>query len=102
MGQPILVPIIENIHQKVFDAASKPSALKMTEWHTCDTTHCRAGWVIVLAGEEGSKLEKFFCTALAALKIYKASGYEDITFEDFYKTNEEALEDMKQLAEKEV
>ncbi len=29
---------------------SKPGALDMSRWHTCDTTHCLAGWAQVLSG----------------------------------------------------
>ena len=35
-----------------------PSALDMSDWHKCATTHCMAGWGIHLAGPEGYKLEK--------------------------------------------
>src|SRR6266542_829900 len=48
---------IENIHQAVYAAASQPNSLAMNEWHTCKNTHCRAGWVVTLAGEAGGKLE---------------------------------------------
>ena len=70
----------------------------MSMWHTCDTTHCRAGWVTFLAGEPGKKLESFFNTELAAMLIYKESGYE-INPCRFYDSNEVALEDMRKLAE---
>jgi len=68
--------------------------------HTCERTHCRAGWVITLAGEAGSKLEEFFNWELAAMKIYDASapGYK-IHPARFYDTNTAALADMKALAE---
>lgn len=51
------VPIIENIHQKILEAVSVPKAFDMSTWHTCETTHCRAGWVVHLAGEAGKALE---------------------------------------------
>jgi hypothetical protein len=69
-----LYPIIENIHQKVFRAASSPNALNMGDWHTCDTTHCRAGWVEHLAGEEGKALARKTSTLFAAMMIYDASS----------------------------
>jgi hypothetical protein len=40
------VPKIENIHQCVLEAVSHPNALHMDKWHSCNTTHCRAGWVV--------------------------------------------------------
>ena len=30
----------------------------MGSWHACETTHCRAGWAIHLAGKAGYDLEK--------------------------------------------
>ena len=71
----------------------------MDTWHTCKNTHCRAGWVVTLAGEAGKKLEARFDTLLAAMKIYDAS---DPSFKinpcRFFDDNEEALADMKKLA----
>jgi hypothetical protein len=73
----------------------------MDTWHTCETTHCRAGWVVTLAGEQGKKLESFFNTELAAMLIYKKSGYK-INPCRFYDSNDAALEDMRKLAEQEA
>jgi hypothetical protein len=75
----------------------------MCDVHACATTHCRAGWVVTLAGEAGRKLEEFFGWELAAIKIYDAScpGYE-INPCRFYDSNEAALADMKRLAEEEA
>ena len=97
---PPPVPIIPDIHKAVYEASSHPGSLAMQNVHTCDNTHCRAGWVITLAGEAGHKLEEFFNWELAAMKIYDASapGYK-INPERFYDSNAEALADMKALAE---
>jgi hypothetical protein len=92
------VPRIENIHQKVWEAVSRPMALDMGNWHTCETTHCRAGWVVHLAGEAGYALERFHNTELAATLIYYESGYH-INPGRFYDGNSAAIEDMKRLAE---
>jgi len=73
----------------------------MGDWHTCDTTHCRAGWVVHLAGEAGYALERYHNTALAALLIYRASG-ASISPTRFYESEEVALADMKRLAEEEA
>ena len=51
-----------------------------------------------MAGAEGKALEKFFNTELAAMLIYNASGYK-INPSRFYDSNEDALEDMRKLAE---
>ena len=71
----------------------------MSSWHTCGTTHCRAGWVVTLAGDEGKALESFYNTELAAMFIYDAScpGFK-INPCRFYDTNEDSLADMKKLA----
>jgi hypothetical protein len=72
----------------------------MDSWHTCEKKHCRAGWVIALAGPEGRALEQFFDTPLAAMKIYDAScpGFM-INPARFFDDNDKALADMKALAE---
>lgn len=84
----------------MYAAASHLGALDMSTWH-CGTTHCRAGWVCTLAGEEGKKLEQFFNTELAAMLIYKQSGYE-INPCRFYDSSYAAMADMKRLAEEEA
>ena len=48
--------------------------------------------------KEGKKLESFFNTELAAMLIYRESGYK-INPARFYDSNEDALADMKKLAE---
>ena len=97
----IKIPKIENIHQKIYAAASSPNALDMSKPHTCKTTHCRAGWVVALAGEDGFELEKRFNWELAAMLIYRESG-SPINPARFYDSNDVALADMKALAEKEA
>jgi uncharacterized protein YjbI with pentapeptide repeats len=95
------VPIIPNIHNAVYNAASAPGALNMSHWHTdCGTTHCRAGWVTVLAGEAGRNLEEHVGTASAAYLIYRKSDPSPYPL-NFYADNETALADMKRMAEKE-
>ena len=69
----------------------------MGNWHVCDTTHCRAGWVVHLAGEAGYALEKQTSTLFAAMQIYKVSGHL-INPGRFYDSNEDALADMAKLA----
>jgi len=95
------VPVIENIHQKVLEAVSKPNALNMDTWHTCDTTHCRAGWVVFLAGEEGRKLERKTSTAFAAMQIYHKSSPIRVSPVRFYEDNKKAMADIKRCAEEE-
>jgi hypothetical protein len=101
---PPPVPVIPNIHQAVYAAASNPESLNMGDWHTCENTHCRAGWVVHLAGEAGYALEKFFDPVVAAMKIYDASApnLPKISPVHFFDSNEDALADMKRAAEAEA
>ena len=69
----------------------------MASFHSCSTTHCRAGWAIHLAGDAGYELEKKTSSVFAAMQIYKASGYE-ISPVRFYESDEVAMADMRRLA----
>ena len=92
--------MVADLHQKVYESAAKPEALVMATWHTCETTHCRAGWVVHIAGERGKALEAFFNTELAAMKIYDASCPSYIINPArFFDSDADALADMKRLAE---
>jgi hypothetical protein len=72
----------------------------MGDWHKCAKTHCRAGWAVTLAGEAGAALESFYDTPLAAMMIYDASDPAfKINPARFFDENDEALADMKRLAE---
>jgi len=92
---------IEGIHSKVYEAAAQPGALDMSTWH-CGTTHCRAGWVVELAGGAGKALEWAMGTPAAAAMIYLASDPKIEKMPDFYCDNATALADMKRLADAEV
>lgn len=95
------MPIIPDIHKAVYAAASNPGSLNMREVHQCANTHCRGGWVVTLAGDAGKALERFYNWELAAMMIYDASdpNYR-INPAHFYDSNENALADMKRLAER--
>lgn len=100
-GIPLRVPdapVIANIHQRLWTAVAEPGAFRMGQWH-CGTTHCRAGWVVELSGEHGRKLEEIFNTELAAMLIYRASGFV-INPARFHDTDEAALIDIRRLAER--
>ena len=96
------IPTIKYIHQTIYAAASQPGALNMENWHICETTHCRAGWVIVLAGEAGKSLEKELGAPAAAALIYYASDPALEKVPDFYEGKAAALADMRRLAEMEA
>ena len=88
-----------DLDQKLYAAVSVEGALDMSTWHTCGTTHCRAGWIVTLAGEEGARLESFHDTPLAAQLIYRESTGRNLNPARFFDSNEDALEDMRKLAE---
>ena len=67
--------------------------IDMSAWHSCATTHCRAGWALTLAGEAGAALEEAVGTSLAAALLY-ARAYPDLPVPNFYATNEEAVADI--------
>jgi hypothetical protein len=96
---PVKIP---NIHKAVYEAASAPQALDMATWHRCETTHCRAGWVVTLAGDAGRALEWAMGTPAAAAMIYLASDPKLEKMPNFYTNNEAAMADMKRLAEQEA
>ena len=73
----------------------------MSDWHTCETTHCRAGWVVTLGGEKGKKLEQKTSALFAAMQIYKASSPIRVFPPRFFDGNEKALSDMERCAKEE-
>ena len=95
--QERFVPHINHIDQVIYAVTQRPHTLQMNDWHTCDTTHCRAGWVVHLAGEAGYALEELHDTALAALLIYRASG-RPINPSRFYDGHHHALVDIRRRA----
>jgi len=74
----------------------------MSDWHTCETTHCRAGWVVTLAGEAGRTLEKKTSTLFAAMQIYRKSSSIKVSQARFFETDAQALADMKRCANEEL
>ena len=93
------IPLIPDIHKAVFAAASDPNHFDMGAFHSpCGTTHCRAGWVIALAGADGAALESYWGSGHAAWLIYWASDPAIDRRPDFYTRNVTALEDMARLA----
>ncbi len=69
----------------------------MKSWHTCATTHCRAGWAITIAGEEGRFLESTYGPSAAGALIYAASR-PNMPVPDFHCSDEEAMEDLRKCA----
>ena len=91
------VPVVENLDARILDAVTIGGGkLEMSSVHVCETTHCRAGWAVTLAGKAGLDLEAELGWQRAASMIYRASTGR---VPHFYATNERALEDIKACAE---
>lgn len=96
------VPVVFMLDAKVLAAIQAAKAkgfrgLSMANWHTCMTMHCRAGWAIALAGDDGRELEALVGPATAGGLIYRASTGR---VPNFYATNDEALADIERCAAK--
>jgi hypothetical protein len=90
------VPVVEHLDAKILAAVSDGvGKLDMSEWHKCQTTHCRAGWAIALAGDEGRQLEERVGPQRAGIMIYRASTGR---VPHFFASTERALEDIKACA----
>lgn len=91
-GLPI--PVVPNIDATILakiEGEDKMGELNMYDWH-CDTTHCRAGWAIHLAGAQGYALEACVGSSVAGALIYhKSAGYVP----NFYDSTKSALADIK-------
>ena len=91
-------PIIPNIDAKILAAIATPgNQLDMAFWHACETTHCRAGWAVNLAGLPGKMLEERIGAAAAGALIYAASR-PGKPVPNFYATNEDAMADLRACA----
>ncbi len=91
-------PVVPNIDAAILAAIrTQGCSLKMNRWHSCETTHCRAGWAIHLAGEAGYTLERATTPYLAGRLIYEASR-PGVPCPDFFASDLEALADLAQCA----
>jgi hypothetical protein len=89
---------IKNIDAAILAAIDvRGNELRMSFWHTCGTTHCRAGWAIHLAGDAGYRLEKVVGSAAAGALIYAASR-PDKPVPDFIASDAVALADLRACA----
>lgn len=95
----VTAPVVPHIDAAIMAAiATDPEKhLDMGAWHTCETTHCRAGWAITLAGLPGRMLEDRIGPAAAGALIYAASRPGQ-KVPDFYAGHHEALADLQRCA----
>jgi len=96
-AKSITAPAIEDLDGRILKAIEAGGKLEMGQWHTCETTHCRAGWAIHFAGDFGKSLEDRIGPSAAGALIYWASCKR---IPNFFATNEEAMEDIKKGAAK--
>lgn len=93
----LAVPVVDGLDARILALVdSGEGTLNMGAWHSCETTHCRAGWAIHLAGEPGRELEDRYGPSVAGALIYHASTGR---VPDFFASNEDALADMRDCAE---
>jgi Pentapeptide repeats (8 copies) len=96
------IPVIPALDSKILAAIeSGGGKLNMNKWHTCKTTHCRAGWAITIAGDAGAELEKKIGPAGAGALTYAAS-YPGQRIPNFYASDDDALADIKARAATDV
>ena len=97
---------VKNLDKEIWNIIKdSPEKLDMGAWHYgkcdesnwCNTTHCRAGYAICLAGAEGFKLEKKYGAELAGKMIYAVSN-PDKELPDFYASNKDAMADIERMA----
>ena len=101
----MIIPVIQKIHQSILEAVQGGDKLNMSVWHEdeeineagahCGTTHCRAGWVIALAGKEGRELEMKTSTEFAANVIYSKSSTIEVGPFHFLLSNEQSMADIE-------
>ena len=93
---PAGVPVIPNIDAAILAAIDAGGELEMGSWHSCETTHCRAGWAIILAGDAGRTLEVRAGPDAAGALIYAASGSHPTP--NWFANNEDAMRDLRERA----
>ena len=75
---------------KILKAVESPkNALKMDQWHSCESTHCIAGWAVHLSGDKGKQMEDASTTYLAARLLL---GLDHIESEVFFLEEAEAMD----------
>jgi hypothetical protein len=88
---------VAHLDAKISELIGGKFTLEMGQYHTCETTHCRAGFAIIAAGERGLELERKLGSDTAGRIIY-VSSRPGIPCPDFYCDNETALSDIMRCA----
>lgn len=83
--------LVSRIYRVVKD---QPERLDMTTWHTCDTTHCLAGWAVSLHPQGESLVSKLTIDPAAAI-IFNACCGE---VPNFYSSKRAAMQWLERVA----
>ena len=87
-----LIPGHEELLKKVAEyALAEEDSLQMRNWHTCDTTHCIAGWATHLH-PSGKELEGRHGSQVAGLFLLGAEAHSH-----FFDSNEDAKKYLKSV-----
>ncbi len=89
------IPIVPNLDAAILAAIEAGGGLDMSSWHhPCGTSHCRAGWAVVTAGEAGKELERKVGSEAAGTLIYLVSRPGQ-PVPNFYADNETTLASLR-------
>ncbi len=92
------LPVLKNPDAEILNTIkNKKGALEMGSWHTCETTHCRAGWYIHQSGPAGRMLEAVYGASVAGAIIF-TKAYPKMKVPDFVCSNDKALADITKNA----
>ncbi len=97
-----LLPLIAvpSLNRKILAAIEAGGELQMQNWHSCETTHCRAGWAVHLAGPAAKVLEHCYGPSVAGTLVYLAScPFLEGKTPNFFASNTEAMDDIRRCAE---
>jgi uncharacterized protein YjbI with pentapeptide repeats len=95
----IKIPTLKKPYTQILSAIKGGgNSLDMSDWHTCETTHCIGGWVTHLAGKKGKALEEFVGPLAAATLILKRSGTR---IPNYFASNDVAMKFVEDMAAKE-
>jgi len=82
---------IEKIYTKLLaKITSQGCYLDMSTWHTCETVHCEAGWIVTMH-PMGIELENFFGSTPFAAKLILQKSAPNMPLPNFYCDNESAM-----------
>ncbi|WP_293365076.1 hypothetical protein [Phenylobacterium sp.] len=102
LGDRIAIAKLDTKLARRLTAKCPKFRLAMDAWHSCKTTHCRAGWYITYGGKLGAELEEHFGAWLAGASIWLASHPGETSVPNFFASNEDALASICESAKREV